>query len=611
MLPGGFVGVDIFFVLSGFLVTRLILDELEQGRFSFAEFYSRRARRLFPGLVLVLLATLAVSPSFMTGEDYMQTAKQAAAAAVFLANFLAWKQAGYFDGEAAFRPLIHLWSLGIEEQFYLIFPVVLWFAWAKCRRAIGGLLALAFTLSFARCVTMTLVDDTAAFYLPHTRFWEFLVGAILAWGQSTKRDLQDRTRHLRSLAGAGAIGYSVMCISAADSFPGGVAMVPVAGAYLLLSAGPLGWANRFLLTNGVLRWLGKISYSVYLWHWPLLVLARYYVQGEPEPALAFGLAFASVILGWGSTETLERRFRYGLWAQHRGAAPGLAAALVVVAAAALPVAQVVNSGTPPVLAKLYRYPVPEGDPWREGKGCFVNANKVADFGPDCVPRRTDGRPMAVLWGDSHAAHLWPGLHAVAARQWLLAQVTASQCPAIADAADGRNPTCDAMRERALAAIREQRPEIVFMASRWSMYQPRDDMVASVSTTVGALKAMGVRRVVVVGPVPHWSPSLAKALARDMRSFKRDQPPLYPTGGLQPAEFKLDPILREAASKGGAEYVSPMTLLCTPQRQCRAWVDEQRKDTLMAFDNAHLTVEGSEFLAKRMLEQIQGHAAREP
>jgi len=268
-MPGGFIGVDIFFVISGFLITGIIARELDAQHFSLTGFYNRRIRRIFPALIVVLCAVLALGWLWMLPGPYVALSRDVAASAAFFANIALMLQSGYFDIESAKKPLLHLWSLGIEEQFYLFWPLILMLA-ARRRRSLLCVAAVIALVSFALNVALIGSDPVATFYLPFTRAWELLAGAALAcawdrFGQS------EAASNRRAMAGVVLIVISVAVLNVHRAFPGWWALLPVAGSALLLSA-PASWINRVCLGWPPLVWIGLISYPLYLWHWPLLVM---------------------------------------------------------------------------------------------------------------------------------------------------------------------------------------------------------------------------------------------------------------------------------------------------------------------------------------------------
>jgi len=254
-LPGGFVGVDVFFVISGFLISGIIFTDIQREQFRFATFYARRIRRIFPALILVLLFCCVFGWFFLLAEEYAALGKHSAAGAGFIANFIFWHEAGYFDSAANTKPLLHLWSLGVEEQFYIVWPLLVWLG-TQWRRGILWLLAGLAAVSFYLNVTGIATHPTATFYSPQTRFWELLTGSALAWlswhHQTLWQTLGKRAGSGLSTAGMALLLYSLFKLDGNLAFPGIWAILPITGAALMIMAGQQGWLNRHLLSNRVL-----------------------------------------------------------------------------------------------------------------------------------------------------------------------------------------------------------------------------------------------------------------------------------------------------------------------------------------------------------------------
>jgi peptidoglycan/LPS O-acetylase OafA/YrhL len=317
---GGFIGVDVFFVISGFLISSILIGSLEQHRFDILEFYARRIRRIFPALLVLLGGCLAFGWWALLADENQQLGKHVASGAGFVANLVLWRESGYFDAAADTKPLLHLWSLGIEEQFYILWPLLLWAAW----RARVNLLAVALVLglgSFALNTVQVHRDAVAAFYSPQTRGWELLVGAALAYLKmhpvsqlrrfaATHDWLPARGRpNVVSASGALLLAVGLVTINRATPFPGWRALLPTLGTCLMIAAGPQAWLNRVVLSNRLLTWFGLISYPLYLWHWPLLSFARV-VGGGPAPAaLRLVLVAVAIVLAWLTYRFIERPIR--------------------------------------------------------------------------------------------------------------------------------------------------------------------------------------------------------------------------------------------------------------------------------------------------------------
>jgi peptidoglycan/LPS O-acetylase OafA/YrhL len=407
VLRGGFTGVDVFFVISGFLISGILLRELGQGQFSFARFYARRIKRIFPALVLVMAACLAFGWLALFPDEYQQLGKHTMGGAGFAANFFYWAQVGYFDTAAETKPLLHLWSLGIEEQFYILWPVILLLGW----RLRANLLALAAVLAVASfSVNLFGIghDATAAFYSPASRAWELLLGAGLACLQSrppARRSALDP--NLLAWAGAILLAAGLALIQRTDPFPGWRALLPSAGALLLLAAGPQAWLNRTVLGNRVLVWVGLLSYPLYLWHWPLLTFARIVESSEPAPAIRAGAVLLALLLAWLTWQVLERPLRAR---GRRGSIAVLCALLAGLAAAGGYV--YLNGGLP------NRKPIE--DSVANQKALVIvedRANAEAckrRYGFDsmyeyCLQADPAADPTVALVGDSHAFHVVAGL----------------------------------------------------------------------------------------------------------------------------------------------------------------------------------------------------------
>ena len=333
-MRGGFIGVDIFFVISGFLISIIIFENLDKGTFSFVEFYARRIKRIFPALLLVLIASFAFGWFALLADENKQLGKHIAAGAGFISNFVFWGEAGYFDNSAETKPLLHLWSLGIEEQFYIIWPFVLWLA-RKRKFNLLTLTILVTFVSFYLNLKGIKKDAVATFYSPQTRFWEFLAGSLLAWfalykkstfaryelkidGYLAKLIYRDsveangrRLSNVISFFGCLLLAYGFWRINKGLSFPGKWALVPVLGTVLIITAGSKAWINRKIFSNKIFIWFGLISFPLYLWHWPILSFARI-VEGEvPSRNIRLAAVMLSIVLAWLTYKFVERPVRIG------------------------------------------------------------------------------------------------------------------------------------------------------------------------------------------------------------------------------------------------------------------------------------------------------------
>jgi peptidoglycan/LPS O-acetylase OafA/YrhL len=334
-VKGGFVGVDVFFVISGFLISTIIFKNLSQGEFSFTDFYIRRIKRIFPALSLLLVACFVFGWSMLFSNEYQTLGKHVAAGAGFLSNVVLWKEAGYFDRVSELKPLLHLWSLGIEEQFYIVWPLLAWVAW-KAGKRIVPFIVIVWVSSFVLnllCVFHALYTPTilnkfvilnspvAAFFSPVTRFWELLSGSLLGYVSFTsKNTLPDNTEGItrwnvntlansKGIIGAMFLASGVAWLDRDKAFPGAWALLPTLGTFLLIWAGQGAWINRKLLGNELLVFVGLISYPLYLWHWPLLSFTHILNGGSPSIRVRIAVVVISFVLAALTYRLVEKPVR--------------------------------------------------------------------------------------------------------------------------------------------------------------------------------------------------------------------------------------------------------------------------------------------------------------
>lgn len=313
-VKAGFIGVDIFFVISGFLISTIILQNIQNNSFSFSDFYSRRISRIFPALTLILSSCLVFGWLTLLPDEFKHLGKHVAGGATFISNFLLWGESGYFDLSAETKPLLHLWSLGIEEQFYLLWPLLLWgVAILKIRPVY--LIPTGILISFSLNIFGIQNNAIAVFYSPLTRFWELLIGSYLAWLMLVKKELIERissvNKNIISFTGIALICIAITFITKSSLFPGWWALLPTLGTALIIFAGQNAWINKVVLSNRVFVWFGLISFPLYLWHWPILSFAQI-LEGEPTPIYIRGrLVLLSVMLAWLTYKFIEKPIRFG------------------------------------------------------------------------------------------------------------------------------------------------------------------------------------------------------------------------------------------------------------------------------------------------------------
>lgn len=611
-VKGGFIGVDIFFVISGFLISTIIFGSLKRNTFSFAEFYGRRIKRIFPALLLILIVSFTLGWFVLLADEYKQLGKHIAGGAGFVANFVLLDESGYFDNAASVKPLLHLWSLGIEEQFYIVWPLLLWLAW-KRRFNLLTITILVGIISFTLNLGEVRNDAVAAFYSPQTRFWELLTGSVLAYMTLYKHHLfanirqkldtalgiiiyanapapnGHTLRNVQSLSGAALITVGILVIAKDRHFPGWWAVLPTLGAVLIISAGTQAWLNRTVLSNRVLVWFGLISFPLYLWHWPLLSFARIMLGDMPAREIRAAAVLLSIVLAWLTYWLIEQPIRHGKTGSR---------AKVIVLAVLMALVGYVGYNCfkrdgfgfrfPKIVQELTQLKYDPKIGYREGS-CFLRPEQDFSAFSSCVPLASDTKKESIfLWGDSHAAHLYPGYKTTFGKNFAIVQRTASGCPPIMDMDIVDRPHCRKINDYVFDLIKKEKPQKIVLAAVWPLYDWK-----KVADTIVRLKAIGIRDIVVIGPVPQWKESLPKQLYLYFKSDIFHRVPERMQSGLNPNFLQIDPLLHDLAAKSGVAYISPKSILCNASG-CMTRLGDTG-DALTAWDYGHLTEIGSRYL----------------
>jgi len=511
-LRSGFIGVDIFFVISGFLISTIIFSNLERNTFSFTEFYIRRIRRILPALITVMLTSLTFGWFALTAEEYKQLGEHIAGGSAFISNFLLWSESGYFDNAAETKPMLHLWSLAIEEQFYIFWPLLMALAWRKHKSFLTIMLVIAAS-SFAFSIYQIGYDKSAAFYSPLTRIWELMAGGILAYIALHRPSFINRYQNPQSILGLILLIIAFLEIDRWDQFPGWWALLPVFGTFLIISAGPSAWVNRHLLSNRPLVWVGLISFPLYLWHWPLLSFIKILKSQQPTWGLSLSAVLASFILAWLTVKYIEHPCRFGKYKRTTSAL--LLFSLLATGAAGYLI--YTNNGFELRKSAPQLHEVNRGD---IGNAAYHQTLKV--FYPctsesllneamagGCLQSRESAAPEIAIIGDSHAQHLYLGVANAAKDSNVLLFMQ-----------DGL-PTLDDQGFHDALNHAMQTPSItkVIITAFWSWrikgQLKADQFEASFRKTVAALIAANKHVYIVAADVPNFSfdPSKCKYSGR--------------------------------------------------------------------------------------------------
>jgi peptidoglycan/LPS O-acetylase OafA/YrhL len=613
LMAGGYVGVDIFFVISGFLITGLLLADLKRKEFSFANFYGRRIRRIFPALLPVLVVSFAAGWVVLLPWDFTSLGLNIFGGAAFSSNLVLLRETSYFGLAAAQKPLLHLWSLGIEEQFYIVWPVLLLLAFSR-RLSIAILAVALLVVSFVWNVRV--IGSAADFFLPFTRAWELMIGGVMAAVASRNNGIEpDRVSNqigfaqeilpggvatvvarpdVRALLGLGLVIVAVIAgRTNTGAFPGWWALLPTLGAAFIISAEGA-WLNRNILSHATVVLIGLIIYPLYLWHWPLLSFANI-VAPQSSWRVRIAVIAAAAALAWLTYRWIEQPIRTGNRRPLKIAL--LCTAMALIGCAGLAVFQLdgIPSRIPaPIrdVTAIHADPEFERTMWRLGT-CFFEPGQ-SRFTPDCLQRGV--RPLVFLWGDSMAASLYPGLKQLQRSvSFGLAQYTMAGCPPSFRVRE--LPDCGANNDAVLAVLAEARPDVVLLHSIWAYA----NVLPGLKDLIEKLRLLKIPRIVVMGPPASWSDGLPNAAFRYymvhnyLRDPARQMIPARSNFGVDETQYAYQQRFRDEVESWGVEYISAWDALCKDD-ECVTRLGDSAAD-LIAFDNAHLTLAGSTYLAQ--------------
>jgi peptidoglycan/LPS O-acetylase OafA/YrhL len=592
LVSGGFVGVDIFFVISGFLISGMIYADIRaHAKFRIADFYERRARRILPVFLVVTAASLIAGYFFFLPDEFALLGKAAVYASGFAANVFSYQQTGYFDGEASNYPLLHYWSLGVEEQFYIVFPLIVLAAQKLTPRLIGPVIALIAAASFASAEISLRTYPTAAFYFTPQRAWELMVGCLLALPGFP----YIRLRLLREGAGAGGVALIVFAAFSYDDttvFPGLADAVPVAGAALIIW-GCEGFKTftGAILSLPLLRAIGLWSYSIYMIHWPVIVFTKT-IWPNQSPTLTVVILIACIALGWFSYQFVETPFRRpkqpcGRRVLSRSGVFQISfVSLLIIGGLGLTIEAQdgLAERMPKEVRQVLAYNHYDFAPlYRNGKCFLVIPAEWRDLSADCFP---SGRPSALLWGDSHAAHFYAALRDRFPNVAVV-QTTLSSCPPIVGMWRPKIPNCKSFNQSVLDWIVKNRPDIVILSAGW----PRDRK--SASSLDGTIQPLTASRVpaIIFGETPNYRDPVPSILARRMLRGDRST--------LAKDEYTADTISLDEYMKDrfghvrGVRYISFQDAFCTGG-QCPLTTES---GVPIYWDYDHFTREGARLTLK--------------
>ena len=620
-VPAGFVGVDVFFVISGYLITGILLSDLERNKFSYKEFYARRVRRIFPALALTLFVTIAVARVIMLPAEFAALTNDAIAGVLFASNLHILAGKGYFH---SFLPsgLEHLWSIAVEEQFYVIWPVLVATLYSRGERALRAVLWLIMASSFALNLALVGTRPEAAYLLPFTRAWQLAAGAQLAASQSRRGStgrLRERlagmfaftaVRELASLLGIALIFAATFRLNEVG-YPGWYALVPTAGTLLLIAAGPQALFNRYALSSKPAVTLGLISYPLYLWHWPILTYLCKFQLGEAwigsRMLLRAACILAAVVLAALTYYLLEKPLRKK---NARAACIPIAASLLLLVPFGLLLrgtAEWTASLQPGMqrLAELHEHAL---DTIRV-EHCLLDLNQPASMlSSECIePADGSGKPLIALMGDSLVLHLHMGLRQVLGNDYRISRLTAATCRPLLNDDPTNNPRCHEIVPQFIERVKELQPQILLVGANWF-----DNQGSKLDETLGVLTKTLNARIIVIGRTHEWQLPLYARFRIDALKDSAWQPPErlplenFPPNITRETAHRVDAMVRAVAEKHGVEFFSVYDSLCDDSG-CLATVpavnDDGRKE-LTSWDALHFTAGASVVIARDFARQFQ-------
>lgn len=591
---GGYIGVDIFFVISGFLISRIIRDELANGQFRLGHFYERRVRRIVPALAVTLLATAIAAGLFLLPADLLAFSRGLLAAIFSVSNIYFFRTTSYFTADSTAQPLLHTWSLGVEEQFYLLLPVFMLLVWRLRPTGLGWAIWVLVLLSLALSVVGMRVAPGFTFFMLPTRAWELLAGAVVSLGLVPAIHSQ-KLRTILSLAGLGLILAPVFLYSSATPFPGLAALPPVLGTCLLLHTAPGTIVARLLQVRPLVV-IGLISYSLYLWHWPVLMLYQYRtgapLDGWTGPALLV-LSFILAMLTWC---WIEQPFRRAHIIGARTIWSGAAAALAMVSFAGL--VGIMGNGLPQRFSpEALRLANSAQDYSAERQRCFALPDGMPALDRNCLLAGA-GKADIAVWSDSHGVELADTL---AERGMNLQLFASSNCPPALGFAPVARPLCMSQNAAILSHIQASDIGTIILAARFANddYPDAGALFDGVEAAIGAL-IENEKTVILIGAMPEPGFAVPRRLALAANDGSALETLAIPKPAAERARA-IDNRLADIAARTGAIVFAPSEQLCNPD--CTLYEQGQS----LYFDDNHLSMAGARLLAPALTSLLIGAA----
>ena len=605
LFSGGFVGVDVFFVISGYLITTILTEDIENKRFSIVNFYERRARRILPALFFVMLVCIPFAWMWMLPSQMKDFSHSLVAVSLFASNILFWRESGYFAAAAEEKPLLHTWSLAVEEQYYVLFPIFLILAWRFGKNRVFWMIVVMAAISLLLSEWGWRNKDTANFYLAPTRAWELFAGSISAFIVH-KQGVQ-KNNSLATI-GLGAIVFSIFFYDETTPFPSVYALVPVLGVVLLvLYADKETIAAKLLSTKGFVG-IGLISYSAYLWHQPLFAFAR--IRSLEHPSLFFmsTLGIISIVFAYFSWRYIEKPFRrknvikrsYVFFVSAVGGIFFISFGYLGHGSDGF------KDRLSPQQSEFLAYFDNELPEWSYNMklgliekywlACdYYDLDAYRASNPTKVPReieakcteKTEAKEIFFIWGDSHAQQFSYGVRKILGDRFSVRQIASSGCAPLLVSESSDFDYCQKSNFEAFKFVYENKPKVVLLA------QARNHDTQNYELLIRELQEIGVPKILLMGPSPQWIRDFPELLVKEVDNIPvklssyRDEKTLA----------KNEELKKHFSQTEGVKFINVIDYLCD-RDGCLVYLGKDIKGGITTWDYGHLTPIASEYIANR-------------
>lgn len=605
LFSGGFVGVDVFFVISGYLITSILVRDLGEGRFSLSCFYEKRARRILPAYIFMMLIVSMCGYHLFLASELKNLAESMLSSLGFISNIFFWRNSGYFSIQAESSPFLHTWSLSVEEQFYIFFPLGLMFLYKYFNKK-TIYIVLIFTLFISLMISIVGMERSvqAMFYLLPSRAWELLVGAVLALGV-VPVVRSKALNELLSIAGFLMIIIAIFLYSKNTLFPGAAALLPVIGAALIIHAGALGNLTYIgkMLSLKYFVFIGGISYSLYLWHWPIFVFIKN-LHGDVIrwDMMILGIVL-SLIIAWLSTIMIEKPFiKKRILSQKK---PLLLASFTsIIVSMTICLFLIVNDGFPGRFEEhVLEAESSLSDFSQRRNNCHAGRGNPIPYADKCI-FGSDVKPSYAFWGDSHAVELSDSVGQYASMIGISGlHISYSSCPPSQGYSSAVRPMCEKHNTEVLEGlISDVGIKTVFMIARYSSYtrtnKSKEAMFKGFEETIRKLKKSG-KDVVIIYPIPKAEGIAPLAIARKLS--RNDDISNY---SISLHEYSLQNVdvlskLDDIVSAFSVDTIKPTDVLCSDQVSCKFYIHGD----VTHFDDDHLSLSGAKLFLPKIIEHI--------